>query len=655
MGVQFGSWDFGGTGTSRDDLPEINRRLSPYAADGSHSYTDNEMLMTQHSFHTSEILPTVAQPYVSPSGSVYIWDGRLDNRLELVKALGGNAFTDSGDIVVVAAAHAFWGTTCFKRFVGDWALSIWDPATRTLLLAKDFLGTRHLFYRLERDGIRWSTLLEPLLLGARATLQLNEEYLAGWFSFLPAPHLSPYAGIASVPPASFLTVRPSGVEVRTYWDFDPGNQIRYRRDADYEEHFCHVFREAVRRRLDPTHPVLAELSGGFDSSSIVCMADRILAERPSVSAPIDTVSYYNDSEPDWNERPFFALVEEQRGKTGLHIDLTSSPITSLSFDDIPFRSTPDLRFLGRELPQFSEYLRRNGHRVVLSGMGGDELLGGVPTPMPELADLLVAGKLLVLIQKLKLWGLRKKRPWYFLFRDLVREFLPAPLCATPKSPGPLSWLETQFRSRQKAALRGYSERTRFFGPLPSFQANLASIDVLRRQVAAMELPSDPLFERRFPYLDRDLVEFLFAVPREQLVRPGERRSLMRRALRGILPDGILHRTRKASVSRTPLRALAAQSESLMAISDRLECVTLGIVDPMRFCDVLQCAREGRELRLVPVVRTLQLERWLRGLVACGFDLSLDSESRPSSTVSTQSAARRAYSISQLRTTEPERR
>jgi asparagine synthase (glutamine-hydrolysing) len=213
-------------------------------------------------------------------------------------------------------------------------------------------------------------------------------------------------------------------------------------------------------------------------------------------------------------------------------------------------------------------------------------------------------------------------------KDLLCDFLPTSLCGSPSHRQPPNWLDAKFRSSHNAALRGYSDRTYFFGPAPSFQANLVSVDVLRRQLGLMDLPLNPPFERRFPYLDRDLVEFVFAAPREQFVRPGERRSLMRRALRGVLPDGILRRTSKASVSQTPLRTLAAQSESLMAMADDLECVKLGIVDPTGFRQVIQCAKEGRGLRLVPVVRTIQLERWLRGLTAAGFGLSLDAPPNP---------------------------
>src|SRR5579864_4787500 len=97
------------------------------------------------------------------------------------------------------------------------------------------------------------------------------------------------------------------------------SRIRYRTDAEYEEHFRSAFEQSVKRRLGSAAPVLAELSGGVDSSSIVCVADDILTREGGPR--LDTVSYYDDSEPNWDERPFFTRIEEKRGRTGCHINI----------------------------------------------------------------------------------------------------------------------------------------------------------------------------------------------------------------------------------------------------------------------------------------------------------------------------------------------
>lgn len=136
----------------------------------------------------------------------------------------------------------------------------------------------------------WSTILDPLVLFAGHSFRLEEEYVAGWLAYFPAPHLTPYVGIHSVPPSSFVRLARKTLKVVKYWDFDPANEIRYRVDAEYEEHFRVVFSESVRRRLRSDSPVLAELSGGIDSSSIVCVADDVFAKKRygSIPSPITT-------------------------------------------------------------------------------------------------------------------------------------------------------------------------------------------------------------------------------------------------------------------------------------------------------------------------------------------------------------------------------
>ena len=329
-----------------------------------------------------------------------------------------------------------------------------------------------------------------------------------------------------------MLIRAGKHTVSKYWDFDPSKKIRYRTDGEYEEHFRTVFAEAVRRRLRSDSPILAELSGGMDSSSIVCMADTIIARGAAETPRLDTISYYDDSEPNWNERPYFTKVEEKRGRTGTHIDMGKQEPFKFEFDSDHFAATPGS---GSGRPseasrQIAACMASQGNRVVLSGIGGDEFTGGVPTPTPELEDLLARGHFRTLAHQLKVWALNKRKPWFYLLFDAARGFFPPALVGVPKHKRPAAWLNPAFVKRNRAALTGYEDRTKIFGPLPSFQGNVGTVDVLRRQLACSDLSSDLPREKRYPYLDRGLLEFLSAIPREQLVRPGQRRSLMRRAL-----------------------------------------------------------------------------------------------------------------------------
>jgi len=263
------------------------------------SYSDASASIFYRAFHTTQQSRQERQPCCLESGAILTWDGRLDNRADFIGLMRDRLSRDSEDVAIVAAAYERWGTDCFARLLGDWALAVWNPADRSLILAKDPIGTRHLYYAPEPDRVTWSSVLEPLVLLAGKTLALDEDYIAGWLGMFPPTHLTPYARISSVLPACFVRLGPAGKIITKFWEFDPKKRIRYPSDAEYEEHFRIVLRESVRRRLRSDAPVLAELSGGMDSSSIVCVADALIAEGAAETPRLDTVSYYDDSEPHW--------------------------------------------------------------------------------------------------------------------------------------------------------------------------------------------------------------------------------------------------------------------------------------------------------------------------------------------------------------------
>src|SRR5262249_45235642 len=237
MSVQVGRWNFDGMPVDSRYLEKAKAIISPYGPDGEGSYIKHNVNIVYRAFHTTKESRRETQPYVAISGAVITWDGRLDNRTELIRSLSDVLTADSTDLSIVAAAYERWGTDCFSRLIGDWAVSIWNPDTRSLILAKDPIGTRHLYYSFERDQVTWSTILDPLVWLAGRTFELNEEYIAGWLSLFPAAHLTPYAGIHSVPPSCFVLLRSGSCSIKKYWDFDPGKRIVYPTDGEYEEHF----------------------------------------------------------------------------------------------------------------------------------------------------------------------------------------------------------------------------------------------------------------------------------------------------------------------------------------------------------------------------------------------------------------------------------
>jgi len=623
MSVQFGKWNFEGQPPAPDYIEKVSATLAPYGPDSNESYSKDGIRILYRAFHTTKESRREKQPRGSSSGAVITWDGRLDNRAELISELSDSLNNSSTDVAIVATAFEKWGADCFAKLIGDWALSIWNPRERSVLLAKDPIGTKHLYYSFDSNQVTWSTILDPLVRLAGKTFALNEEFIAGWFSMFPAVHLTPCVGIHSVPPSSYVLLRPGRCTVSKYWDFDPEKRIRYHTDAEYEEHFRTVFAKGVQRKLRSDRPVLAELSGGRDSSSIVCMADTLVARGAAEIPRLDTLSMYDDAEPNWNERPYFTKVEEKRGRTGWHINVGTQDPENIPAGEQPPESphggfVPTPGYDGRTSPQFRMCMASQGNRVVLSGIGGDEVMGGVPTPAPELENLLARAQFRALAHQLKVWALEKRTPWFHLFWEGTRGFFPPALVGVPKYMRPAPWLQSSFVRRHWVALTGYPSRTKLLGPLPSFQENVSTLDALRRQVACKALPFEPPFEKRYPYLDRSLLEFMFAIPREQLVRPSQRRSLMRRALVGIVPDEILNRKTKAFVARSPMVAISNDWAHFTEMTQNMLSDSLGILDPERISEALQKVRRGEEVPVIALQRALFLESWLKDLRVLGI-------------------------------------
>jgi len=619
MSVIFGRWNFDGEPIGPDYLDAVSSMIAPYGPDGCGSYDGKGIHIQYRAFHTTNESHRELQPLTSASGITIGWDGRLDNRTELIDELEGEATHDSTDVAIVAAAYGRWGVESLSKITGDWALSIWDAKTLSLILAKDPIGVRPLYYACADGSLTWSTILDPVVIGRGRILKPCEEYVAGWLSSAPAAHLTPYEHVHSVPPSSLVRVKRGICLIERYWDFDPAATTRYHTDGEYEEHFRAVFAQAVGRRLRTDRPILAELSGGIDSSSIVCMADALIARGIVQVSRLDTVSYFDDSESNWNERPHFAKVEEGRGRVGCHIDVGSqgsfwceAPQEQFAVRPVPFGASPSVA------KQLQEYMVSHGHRVLLSGSGGDETTGGVPTPVPELEDLLARGHFCTLAGQLKIWALRKRTPWFHVLWEALRRFLPPTVVGVPAHMRPLPWLTPCFVRRNRVALRSYDRAVNLFGPLPSFQENIGSLDGLRRRLALAAVSPTFICEKRYPYLDRDLLTFLYGVPREQLVRPGQRRSLMRRALAGIIPDEISNRKRKAFLSRSPLKRIQACCSDTASINELLCNAPSDIFDRDALRRVVQNVRQGQEVPASGLIRTFEILVWISGLRSGGM-------------------------------------
>jgi asparagine synthase (glutamine-hydrolysing) len=615
MSALGGIYYFDNRPVDKSPLISLGEKLSSHGPDGGSEVVSGSIGMAYRAFHTNRESRLEKQPLVSREGHILAWDGRLDNREEMISLLLQELNGDRTDVAIAMAAYLKFGSDFLPRLIGDFALALWDPRTRTLLLARDAVGPRPLYYHANAERIIWSSELMPLLDVAGIELEVNDEYIAGYLTRGPEPELTPYKGIYAISPGHTAVAQNELFRVKRFWGLDPNLEIRYKTDGEYEDHFRRLFRDAVRCRLRVEGPVWGSLSGGLDSSAIVCMADEIIAAGETQASRLETVSYVYDEATSSDERKFIQAVEEKRGRTGCYL-LDEDHPTLASFPDESRLSFPDFQdcFAAR-LNAMYEAMRTDGARVLLTGHGGDEMLCSNPSPAPELGDLLVQRRLIHLHRSLKVWSKTSRKPYLaLLWRDGVVPLLPAKLQVFFKPAVKLPpWLDAQFVAKMNLRERHLGTHDVFGFDLPSGRDQAVGFLSVMRTVAKASYRARGSIEVSHPYLHRPLVEFLQAIPFEQRVRPGETRSLMRRALRDLLPEKILKRRGKKGPEEALFRAVARQWPQLHPIFKDARVCAGGYIGFSALQATLERVRHGCEKHSFDVIQTISLEFWLRAL------------------------------------------
>src|SRR5215475_6188647 len=139
--------------------------------------------------------------------SLLHWDGRIDNRDDLLLRLRDSLRGETGNAAIGLAVYQRWGIEGFVQIIGDWSLVIHDHSNRTAILASDFAGVRPLYYSVKREGVLWSNRLQPLV-ESTGISELDEEYIRGFLTVGGCPNRTPYKGIYSVPPGHAVRVTP---------------------------------------------------------------------------------------------------------------------------------------------------------------------------------------------------------------------------------------------------------------------------------------------------------------------------------------------------------------------------------------------------------------------------------------------------------------
>lgn len=613
MSIIFGIRKSLGALVSEQELHALADATERYASDGATVRAEGRVGMGLQRHHTHPRSKLELHPAADALGNLLVLDGRIDNYQDLCRELDLRD-RSTPDSQIILAAFLRWGNGCFSRFIGDWALALWSTQEQALYLARDHAGTRTLYFETKNDTILWCTHLDGFFTSPRS-INVADEYAACYLAAQPIRDLTPYKDIRAVLPAHYLVAEDDKLTATSHWQWMKTAKIRYNADKEYEDHFLEVFRRAVERRDGPDASIVAQLSGGMDSASIVCMSDHSRRSQHPSAELLDTISFYDDSEQSWNEKPYFSAVENGRGKVGVHINASFMKRTfepHNSAQGIYYLPGADSSAIERER-EIHVVTGDKAYRVILSGIGGDEVLGGVPTPKPELADYLVSGNLHRLLTRTIDWCLTDRSPLFHMLFDVMKyacDLYRPPHAENTAIP---PWIEHRLRETcAKLATRDVTDGNRR-GLTPSSIGNgLAWWSIMETLPHTYPgLLSRP--EYRYPYLDKQLVDYLFSIPPEQLVRPGRRRSLMRRALKNIVPDVVLERRRKAYQIRAPLSALRQARSKLDALFVNALIIQRGYAEPAKLKTALDMIDRGREIRWWPgVMRAISLELWLRG-------------------------------------------
>lgn len=607
-------------GNAEAVLAALADGLAERGPDGCRGVTDGAVGMVYRPFHTTPGSLREEQPVHASDGVLLTLDGRLDGERDDGAAETAAGHTNGrGDAARVLAAYRRWGTGFADRLTGDFAASVWDPRHRRLILACDPFGVRPLFYAGGAGGLLlWASNVTALL-RAGVTSRLDERWIAGFLGSLPPEDRTVYEAIHCVPPGHLLIAGDDGHRLHRYWPGDSLRDVRCADDREYEARFASLLRDAVRQRLRATGPVFAELSGGVDSSSIVCLAEEILRQETPPAPGLHTCSFVFDEATSGDEREFIRPVEERTGRPSHWVSDREAPMLDgflAARTEVPTR----LSTFAARYRAVSRHMRCAGARVVLSGIAGDDLgLSEIDVPL-HLADLAAAGSLGELLRETRRWSDRLDLPVISLaWSGIVLPFLPAALQGwlTARDWQHIPWVREDFARRTRL-------RRRLGAALPGEAENAIRRPSLRRRTAGLRatvtMQVQPRYlddqvlgrEMRYPYLHRPLVEYCLGLPIEQLIRPGETRSIHRRALAPSLPPQVARRATKQGPEEAMIRAVGRQWRSLEEIFSADACIyQAGFVEKAPFLRALNDFRFGMLATSGPVFRALELETWLR--------------------------------------------
>ncbi len=554
---------FSPDGIAPQRLDALAASLSALPHDKLGTWTRGPFALAAAIRHTSAESREQEQPLASEDNRVaVVFDGYLLNPDDLRADLEarGVCLRTRSDVELVLCAYEAWGEQFAERLLGEYSLVIADTRVGKLLLTRDHLGFMPIFYREERGGLSVASDLRTMVAISETPLEPDRLYLAQaianqWW----LREATPWRGVKPVLRASLLTYDGTRLEQRSYWEPPTEVTIRYARDEDYVEHYREVLFDCVKRASRSDSPIGVAVSGGLDSSSLFCIADR-LERQGDWSAPgLAGYSLAALEGSNAYELPYARAAAE-------HVDrpLTEVPLFEPDIDwytrDAAWHQGLPIVSNGAMMLGLDRRAVEDGARVMINGSGGDEWLQGNAQYFREFAS---EGDIAGFTAALRRdageigWGAASRQA----LRQAAAELTPAPLRRMVaarlrerrrKGEREPVWLREEWRQALIEAEESYSAQ------LPENGVRWAKLNLLKAPFSDLTYTlmqrqrAKVGIESRHPMLSRAFIEFALRTPAHLKRRGTTRKWVHRQAMQNILPPAILDRTTKANFTNTEI-------------------------------------------------------------------------------------------------------
>jgi asparagine synthase (glutamine-hydrolysing) len=491
------------------------------------------------------------QPMANEDGSIQlVFNGEIYNFLELRPQLEerGHRFSSQSDSEVIIHAYEEWGRDCLSRLRGMFAFGLWDGSRKQLLVARDRLGIKPLYYTIQDKKFAFASEIKALLEIPEVPRQVNLQALYTYlgYEFVPSP-MTMFESIFKLPPGHFLIYSDQGLEIQNYWDLSFKATVKTPDEA--VEEMRSLLEETVRLHLISDVPLGVFLSGGLDSSTLVALMRKLGID------PLRTFSIgYPD--PSFSELPYAKLVAE-RFETR-HTVLMIPEVTQKDLEEAVWHLDEPMTDLST-LPLYLVCREAKKHvTVCLSGEGGDEIFVGYDRFKASKAEGYYR-YLPALIRKGLLYPLVKQLPDQPQKKgaiNILKRFVEG--AHLDPAGGHMRW--QYFSSPEWDDLlynEGFKRRVTMdpFAPIRGYRSQCPSQDRLDQEIyidLKFTMPDSVLMkvdkmsmahalEIRVPFLDHRFVEFTTTLPSAWKLKGFQTKAIFRKALEGLLPEEIVYR------------------------------------------------------------------------------------------------------------------